>query len=97
MQEISAAIQEGAKAYLNRQYQTIAMVGLIVFCAIDIAFGGYVSIGILNGRCFIRCCRFIGMNMSGTSQCRTAEAAENGLQSALKVAFRAGAVLLASW
>jgi K(+)-stimulated pyrophosphate-energized sodium pump len=92
MQSISLAVQQGARAYLNRQYATIAVVGVVLFVALifvqDIAVaGGFAIGGLLSGAT-----GYIGMNVSVRSNARVAEAARSGVSPALKVAFRGGAI-----
>jgi K(+)-stimulated pyrophosphate-energized sodium pump len=94
MQEIGRAIQEGASAYLRRQYTTIALVALVPFLVIgfyeDLGWG--TAIGFVVGAAFSAAAGFIGMNVAVRSNMRTAEAAKSGLRPALNVAFRAGSV-----
>ncbi len=92
MREIAAAIQEGANAYLNRQYIAISAVGAILFVALWLAIGGPTAIGFLVGAILSGVAGYIGMNISVRSNLRTAEAAKAGMNAALQVAFRGGAI-----
>src|SRR5437764_11029257 len=92
MREISAAVQEGARAYLNRQYTIIAAVGVIVFIVLIPLQNIRVAIGFLIGGIFSAAAGYIGMNMSVRSNARVAESARSGVSKALAVAFRGGAV-----
>lgn len=92
MQEIAAAIQEGARAYLNRQYQVITVVGIIICALLSWLLGTYVGIGFLIGAILSGAAGYIGMNVSVRSNVRTTEAARTGLQEALNVSFKAGAI-----
>ncbi len=92
MQEIAAAVQEGAKAYLNRQYRTIALVGVGIFIIITIVLGISVGIGYLIGAILSGAAGYTGMLISVRANVRTAEAARRGLGEGLSLAFRAGAV-----
>ncbi|KLI63279.1 sodium-translocating pyrophosphatase [Aurantiacibacter marinus] len=92
MQEIAAAIQEGAQAYLKRQYTTIAIVGVVVAVLVGVFLGIIPVIGFIIGAILSGVAGFIGMNISVRSNLRTAAAAMKGLQEGLTLAFRAGAI-----
>ncbi len=92
MQEISGAIQEGARAYLNRQYRTIAVVGVIVFVILWALLGWRSGLGYLVGSVLSGAAGYIGMNVSVRANVRTAQAARKGLAAGLSMSFRAGAV-----
>jgi len=92
MKEIAAAIQAGAKAYLNRQYRTIAVIAVILFLVLGFALNWTIAIGFLVGALLSALAGFIGMNVSVRSNVRTAEAARNGLAAALSLAFQGGSV-----
>src|SRR5205085_1775013 len=92
MVQIAGAIQEGAKAYLGRQYTTIAIVGVVVAVLVGLLLGVTQAVGFVLGSVLSGAAGYIGMNISVRANVRTAEAARNSLQAGLTTAFRAGAI-----
>ena len=92
MQEIAAAVREGAQAYLKRQYTTIAIVGVLIFLLVGYLLGWLVAIGFVIGAVLSGVAGFIGMNVSVRANVRTAQAAIASLAGGLELAFKAGAI-----
>ena len=93
MREIAGAIQEGASAYLNRQYRAIGLVGIVVGAILWLLLGKEVAIGYFIGAVLSGVAGYLGMNVSVRANVRTAQAARNSLSEALSIAFRSGAVI----
>jgi K(+)-stimulated pyrophosphate-energized sodium pump len=92
MQEIAAAVQEGARAYLNRQYTAIGIVGVVILILLGLTLGLHVAIGFVIGAVLSAAAGFAGMNVSVRANVRTAQASRQGLAAGLDVAFKAGAI-----
>ena len=92
MQEISAAVQVGARAYLNRQYTTIGIVGVVILILLGIFLGLNVAIGFAIGAILSAAAGYVGMNVSVRANVRTAQASRQGLAAGLEIAFKSGAI-----
>src|SRR5580658_8985455 len=92
MQEIAAAVQDGAGAYLNRQYTTIGIVGVIILVVLGVTLGLHVAIGFVIGAVLSAAAGYVGMNVSVRANVRTAQASRQGLAAGLDIAFKAGAI-----
>ncbi len=92
MQEIAGAVQEGARAYLNRQYTTVAIAGIVILVLLGALLGLRVAIGFLIGAVLSATAGYVGMNVSVRANVRTAEASKSGLAAGLSLAFKSGAI-----
>ena len=92
MKEIAAAIQEGASAYLNRQYRAIGLVGIVIGIILGYFLGLHVAVGFFVGAVLSGVAGYVGMNVSVRANVRTADAAQRGLEAALSIAFKSGAI-----
>ncbi|MDE2334777.1 MAG: sodium/proton-translocating pyrophosphatase, partial [Rhodospirillales bacterium] len=92
MQEIAAAVQEGARAYLNRQYTTIGIVGVVILILLSVVLGIHVGIGFAIGAVLSGTAGYVGMNVSVRANVRTAQASRSGLAKGLDIAFKSGAI-----